>query len=166
MTSSWPSAHTDRHKHRYRRLCTHRQIALVHTADPYTGTHTNTHALRHTGTERERARVCVYGPMYVPERSQQRQTGQHEIQQRPRPIIANLHDVQAGVRPPTQSVTHTGTDTDRQRERGDAWAHTHTHTHTQEQVHGCRVTAQDNYIHADGKSPRGPNTQKESVYVS
>jgi hypothetical protein len=73
MTSSWPSAHTDRHRHRHRcrhrhkhrhrhrhkRLCTHRQIALVHTADQYTGTHTGTETHIHTQAQKERGRVYV-----------------------------------------------------------------------------------------------------------
>jgi hypothetical protein len=40
-----------------------------------------------------------------------------------RPFVANIVSEKAGVRPPTQSVTHTDTQTDR--EKGDAREHTH-----------------------------------------
>jgi hypothetical protein len=69
MTLSWPSAHTDRqrhrqrhrhrHRHRRKRLYTHRQIALVHTADPYTGTYTVAETHIHTQAQKERGRVYV-----------------------------------------------------------------------------------------------------------
>jgi hypothetical protein len=59
MTSSWPSAHTDRHRRRHRRLCTHRQIALVHTADPDIGTHTGSETHIHTQAQKERGRAYV-----------------------------------------------------------------------------------------------------------
>jgi hypothetical protein len=39
--------------------------------------------------------VCLNGPRCVLELGQQRQTGQHVSQQRPRPIIANVIALQA-----------------------------------------------------------------------
>jgi hypothetical protein len=55
-----------------------------------------------------------------------RQPGPHMLC----PLVANVVAVQAGVRPPTQSVTHIQTQTQTERE-GEA---THKHTYTQGQV--------------------------------
>jgi hypothetical protein len=75
----------------------------------------------HTGTWAGRKGVGPRTTAHVPDCSQigaLRQPGPHMLG----PLGANAVDPQAGVRPPTQSVTHT--DTDRENEATQGYTHT------------------------------------------
>jgi hypothetical protein len=75
----------------------------------------------HTGTWAGRGGVGRRTTAYVLDKSQigaLRQPGPHMLG----PLVANVVVPQAGVRPPTQSVTHT--DTDRENEATQGYTHT------------------------------------------